>query len=251
MNAVRSWSCRARQRPVPIANRNVPSVTSPATNQIAAVKVSIHNWSENVDSHRGAARARATHMMVLGILGSPRAAGNSNTLLEQALAGAASAGARTEVLRVAELAIAGCRSCGYCEDADGCQIQDAMQEVYPRLLSADVILLATPVFFYGVPAQLKALIDRCQACFCKRRREKKLLPHRRVRGRGYLIGVGALKRADLFVGIEPTVRYFFQALDVAYAGALLLKGLEGPNAVREDQSLCQRAFEFGRASARS
>lgn len=190
-------------------------------------------------------------MMVLGIVGSPRTSGNSNTLLEQALAGAASAGAQTELLRVAELSISGCRSCGSCEESDGCQIQDAMQDVYPRLLKADVILLATPVFFYGVPAQLKALIDRCQACFCKRRREKKQTPHRVARGRGYLIGVAAQKHQDLFIGIEPTARYFFQALDLTYAGALLLKGLEGPNAAREHQSVCRRAFEFGRTAARS
>jgi hypothetical protein len=229
----------------------VSSVTLRVINQTAVVKASIHNWSENVDSRGDEAKARATHMMVLGILGSPRTSGNSSTLLEQALAGAASAGAQTEVLRVAELPISGCRACGYCENADGCQIQDAMQEVYPRLLAANVILLAAPVFFYGVPAQLKALIDRCQTCFCKRRREKKDAPHRVARGRGYLIGVGALTRTDLFVGIEHTARYFFQALNLTYAGALLLKGLEGPNAARDDQSVCRRAFEFGRVAARS
>ena len=190
-------------------------------------------------------------MMVLGILGSPRASGNSNTVLEQALAGAASAGAQTEVLRVAELSISGCRACGYCEEADGCQIPDAMQDVYPRLLTADVIFLAAPVFFYGLPAQLKALIDRCQACFCKRRREKKHLPRRAARGRGYLIGVAAQRRNDLFVGIECTARYFFQALDLTYAGSLLLRGLEDPTAARESQTVCRRAYDFGKTAAQN
>jgi multimeric flavodoxin WrbA len=190
-------------------------------------------------------------MIVLGIAGSPRTHGNSDTLLEQALAGAASTGAQIDVIRVADLQISGCRACGHCETNDGCQVQDDMQGVYSRLFAADAIVLAAPVFFCGFPAQLKALIDRCQACYCKRQREKKQTPKPVTHRRGYLIGVGALKREDLFFGIQQTARYFFQALSLTYAGALLLKGLEGPNAAREDPSACVRAYEFGRAAAQN
>ena len=83
------------------------------------------------------------------------------------------------------------------------------------------------MFFYGVPAQLKALVDRSQAMWSKRRLEK--TPEQRKRydhGRGYLIAVGATKGKTLFDGSQMMAKYFFDALDMSYEGGLFYKGIE-------------------------
>ena len=94
-----------------------------------------------------------------------------------------------------------------------------MDRVYPLLQEADVIFLASPNFFYNVTAQLKLLIDRSQAMWSKRLLEK--TPEQRRfydSGKGYLICIGATKGKNLFVGVELTAKYFFDALDMTYEG---------------------------------
>ncbi len=70
---------------------------------------------------------------------------------------------------VRDLKISGCLECGACEETGACVIPDQMEEMYPRLQEARVIFMAAPMFFYGVPAQLKALVDRSQALWSGRR----------------------------------------------------------------------------------
>ena len=132
-------------------------------------------------------------MKVLGIYGSPRKNGNSDILLEKALQGAAEAGAQTDAVYCRKLAVSGCLECGGCEKTGKCVIDDGMQDVYPLMRQADAIILAVPIFFYGSPAQTKALIDRTQAEWSRRLLTKKTKQDRRTfdSGKGYLIAVGA------------------------------------------------------------
>jgi len=109
---------------------------------------------------------------VLGIYGSPRKGGNTDILLDQALAGAAEAGADIKRIYARKLKISGCLECGGCDETGECVVQDEMTEVYPLLVEAEVIFLASPIFFYGVTAQVKLLIDRVQALWNRRRLEK-------------------------------------------------------------------------------
>ncbi len=68
--------------------------------------------------------------------------------------------------------MAGCVECGGCNETGECVVDDDMQLVYPRLLESKIIFLASPMFFYGITAQAKALIDRCQAMWCRRMLDK-------------------------------------------------------------------------------
>ncbi len=147
-------------------------------------------------------------MKVLGIYGSPRKGGNSDLLLDESLKGAADAGALVSSLRCCDLEISGCIECAGCDATGECVVDDDMQQVYPLLDEADVIILAAPMFFYSVPAQAKALIDRCQAMWCRRLLGE--TPHEKKapsRGRGYLIAVGATKGKNLFEGVELVAKY--------------------------------------------
>jgi multimeric flavodoxin WrbA len=185
-------------------------------------------------------------MKVLGIYGSPRKGGNSDHLLDKALEGAQSTGA--EILRVyaRDLNMCGCIECGGCEKTGECVVKDDMQTVYPLIDEADVIILSSPIFFYGVTAQVKALIDRAQARWAKKMlsrtpEEMKLYEA----GKGYLIAVGATRGKNLFEGAILTAKYFFDALDMSYEGGIFFRSLEKKNAVQENPETLQEAFTMG------
>lgn len=189
-------------------------------------------------------------MKVLGIYGSPRKNGNSDMLLDRALEGAASCGA--EILRVyaRKLAITGCRECRGCDKTGQCIQQDEMQQVYPLLEAADVIIMATPIFFYAAPAQLKALVDRAQAPWNKRNlsKPKEKWKHHDS-GRGYLIGVGATQGKKLFDGVQLMARYFYDALDMSYEGGIFCRNIEEKGAIKSHPDALQQAYELGRKAA--
>lgn len=100
-------------------------------------------------------------MNVLMISSSPRKGGNSEVLCERFAKGASEAGHTVELISLREKNIAPCRACYACMEKHGCVIGDDMKEVFQKLLAADVIVLASPVYFYSVSAQMKAMIDRC------------------------------------------------------------------------------------------
>ncbi|MCU0580127.1 MAG: flavodoxin family protein [Desulfobacterota bacterium] len=186
-------------------------------------------------------------MKVLGIYGSPRPGGNSDLLLDRALAGAAESGADLDRIYVRDLKISGCLECGGCDETGACVVPDDMDDVYPRLQEAEVIIMAAPMFFYGVPAQLKALVDRSQALWAGRRLEKtpdqwKIYDH----GQGYFIAVGATKGQTMFDGSKMMAKYFYDALDKSYEGGLFYARIEKKGTIRDHPQALQEAYELGR-----
>ena len=99
-------------------------------------------------------------MKVLGIVCSGRKGGNTEILLEEALASAREAGAQTELASVVGKNIAPCDGCCSCRETGVCHIQDDMQPIYQQLEKADAIIFGSPVYFGSVSAQAKAIIDR-------------------------------------------------------------------------------------------
>lgn len=99
---------------------------------------------------------------ILILSGSPRKNGNSDILCDEFMKGAVEAGNEVEKIRIAEKNIGYCRACYACKNGP-CAIKDDMTEVLQKMINADVIVLASPVYFYSIDAQLKALIDRTVA----------------------------------------------------------------------------------------
>ncbi|MBW1848396.1 MAG: flavodoxin family protein, partial [Deltaproteobacteria bacterium] len=99
-------------------------------------------------------------MKILGLSCSPRKKGNTVTLLEEMLKGAAEHGANTEFFSISGKDIRGCDSCYSCFTKGECHIQDDMQPLYEKLLEADGIVFGSPIYTYGMTAQAKAIIDR-------------------------------------------------------------------------------------------
>ena len=94
----------------------------------------------------------ARSIKTLGIFGSPRKGRNTDVLLEEALKGAEKEGSDVERLHIADFHITPCIECLQCLQKGECVIQDDMQKIYPKLLESDIIILASPIFFYGITA---------------------------------------------------------------------------------------------------
>lgn len=102
----------------------------------------------------------AMNKNILIISSSPRKGGNSDLLCDEFMKGARGAGHRVEKVRLAEKSIGYCRGCGVCNETHACLQKDDMAELLEKALEADVIVLATPVYFYTLSAQMKTFIDR-------------------------------------------------------------------------------------------
>lgn len=105
---------------------------------------------------------------VLVLSGSPRKGGNSDLLCDEFIKGAEAAGNTVEKIFVREKNINYCIGCYYCKNHEGvCAIDDGMDEILEKIHRADVIVMASPVYFYSIDAQMKAVIDRCVAQWTK------------------------------------------------------------------------------------
>jgi len=188
-------------------------------------------------------------MKVLGIMGSPRRRSNTEILLDRTLEGAAEAGAEIEKVPVSNLKISPCLEIYACLKDGNCAIKDDMQLLYEKLAEADHVVLASPIFFYGVSSQAKAVIDRCQALWVRRHVLNKGKHDPRVR-RGAFISVGATKGKRLFEGAVLTVKYFFDAIGVKYWGDLLVRGVDNKGQIQEHPTALDDAFRLGQDLSR-
>ena len=186
-------------------------------------------------------------MRILGIMGSPRLGGNTDLLLDAALDGARSAGAEVEKIVVDKLNISPCREHYGCLEDGNCIIRDDMDALYPKLLDADGIVVASPMFFYGITAQLKALIDRGQALWARKHVLKQSWPG--AGRKGAFIAVGATRGETLFDGSKATVKYFFKTIGVEYAEELLIRGVDQKGDIQKHPSALKDAFELGQRLA--
>jgi len=186
-------------------------------------------------------------LKVLGLFGSPRRGGNTDILLEEALKGAEMEGAEVERLHLTDFNIIPCRECLQCSNDGKCIILDDMQKVYPKLLEADIIILASPVFFYGVTAWAKALIDRCQALWSRKYILKdESLGKEGKRRKGFLISVGGTKGQRVFEGAILTAKYFFDVLNSEYVGELVFREVDAKGDILKRPEALQQALEAGR-----
>ena len=99
-------------------------------------------------------------MKILGLSCSPRKQGNTEILLGEALNGAQQEGAGVELYSVSGKDIKPCDGCGVCNKTGECHIKDDMHVLYDKLLEADGIIFGSPIYFYSITAQAKAILDR-------------------------------------------------------------------------------------------
>ena len=98
---------------------------------------------------------------ILVLMGSPRKHGNTDQMTDEFIRGAQEAGHQVEKICLKDWKINGCLGCGACQRNGGACVQkDDMSDIYKKWLAADVVVLASPVYFYTWSAQIKAVLDR-------------------------------------------------------------------------------------------
>lgn len=178
---------------------------------------------------------------VLGILGSPRKGGNSETLARKVLDGAAKNGAAFDVIRLQGLSLSGCTDCRRCwSGGRPCVIDDDMEKVYEKVRGADLLVFASPLYWYSWSSQMKPVWDR-------------FLPfvHKEARWdlkdkRALLVASAGDDKPDVFQGMLFSFRTSCGLLGLEMAEPLLAHGVHGMGEVGKGQWL-NLAEELGRS----
>jgi NAD(P)H-dependent FMN reductase len=189
---------------------------------------------------------RTAQPHVLGIAGSPRRGGNSDTLLKAALEGAAIAGARTQTLVAAECGLAPCRGCNDCSETGECILSDGWQDVFTTLDAADAIIVASPVYFATVPATLKILYDRMQPYWA---RTHVLGDPRPVRRPGAILLARSGGDPYGFEAAEATTRSVMAVLGIDVLDVVRATGVDGPDDIAHRLHALEGARILGSAVA--
>ncbi len=188
-------------------------------------------------------------MNVLGIGGSPRKDGNTDILLAEAMKGAKDSGAQTQEIYLRDYKISPCLGCHACDEKGLCVQKDDMQKIYHNLAQSGHIILASPIYFYGVSSHTKLMIDRCQCMWAAKYRLNKPVSGKGSKRNGAFISVGATKGKNLFEGARLTVKYFFDAIDVIYHDDLLIRQVDAKGEIKEHPDYLKKAYELGRQIA--
>jgi multimeric flavodoxin WrbA len=188
-------------------------------------------------------------LKVLGICGSPRRGGNTEVLLKEALRGASESGAEVEAVFLRDRKVGPCLEIYACKKDGRCVIKDDFREVSEKMVQADALILASPIFFYTVSSHTKMLMDRCQSFWVKRYILKQPVFPGRARRKGAFIAVGATSGKKLFEGVLLTVRYFLDALDVDLSDALLVRGVDEKGEIFKHPEEIRAAYDLGKRLA--
>lgn len=188
----------------------------------------------------------AERRQVLGISGSPRRHGNSEQLLDAALAGASEAGAEVRRIIAAELDITPCRGCNACSLTGECVIRDRMREVYAAIDEADVVIVGSPVFFATVPAVLKLLYDRCQPYWARHHVLKQPKPPRRPGA--ILLARGGGDPFGFRSAVDPT-KSVFAVIGIECVAELKVVGVDSPSDMGRHAEQLAEARRIGAALA--
>lgn len=184
-------------------------------------------------------------MYLLGISGSPKIGGFTNLLLDKALEGAKSSGTLIEKIILNSLNFRPCQECGGCDKTGVCILDDDMKSIYERLARADAVVVASPIYFVSLTAQLKAMIDRCHSLWVSKYILKNN-PLKVNRSKGVFLCVGGKESKVYFENASKIIKAFFVTLDIEYSSDLFVGGL---NTMLADSSkrktALEKAFQLG------
>lgn len=185
---------------------------------------------------------------VLGISGSPRRHGNTETLLDAVLEGAREAGADVEKIVLRPLEYASCQGCNACHKTGVCVLKDELTEVFEKIGDADVIVLASPIYSMGITAEAKGLIDRAQYLWARKFIKKNLYytaEHIR-RHKGIFVSTAGLGWENVFDAAFPAITAFFNTTGFEYWDNVIANDLDRYGGIAGHPTALTEAREKGR-----
>jgi multimeric flavodoxin WrbA len=185
-------------------------------------------------------------MKVAVFHGSPRIDGNTDILLRESLRAMEGPDNEPEVFRLNFMNIKPCQDCGGCETTGACIISDDMNAIYRAIREADRFILASPIFFFGLSAQAKIMIDRCQAFWCEKYLLKKPIAAGPRGRKGLLLVVGGMKKEIGTQCAEATATAFFRSISVPEHRTVSFLGVDAKGAILEHPDALKTAFDAGK-----
>lgn len=183
---------------------------------------------------------------------SPRAKGNTDFMVHNFVQGVRGSGGTAEVSYLRDYTIMPCTGCHACAESPTSRCilanRDDAEKLFQLIIDAPLVLIAAPIFFYALPAQLKAFVDRAQRFWAKRERERqagtwKACPTPKP---AIVSLVAARNRGDkMFEGSLLTLQYFFDLFDTRIADTCQLLGYNASDDLTADGVACQRLYEMG------
>jgi multimeric flavodoxin WrbA len=185
-------------------------------------------------------------MKVVAFFGSPRLEGNTEILLQEALKPIRAAGHEIVLFKLNFMNIKPCQDCGGCTKTGVCVIQDGMNEIYDAIRTADRIIVASPIFFFSLSAQTKAMIDRCQSFWCEKYLLKKDIsagPHGR---KGLLLVAAGMQKDDAVKCADTVAKIFFRSISVPVHEMVRALGADAKGDVLHHPTALKEAYEAGK-----
>jgi len=180
-------------------------------------------------------------MNVLGIVGSPRRGGNTDTLVEEVLAGAKAVGAQTEKIILRDFDIRPCKGCWACSTQDKCIQEDDLSTIAEKLIDAQTWVIGTPIYWWGPSAQLKAFIDRWVSLRKRAFSDKTMI---------LIIPMGGKSEsyARHTIGMFRDITSY---LGIILREIILAPGVSEKGEVRQNKQLMEKAFQEGNRIGKS
>lgn len=185
-------------------------------------------------------------MKVVAFNGSPRIYGNTEILLKETLKAIDESGHEIKLFILNSMNIKPCQDCGGCEKEGVCAVNDDMSEISAAIREADRVILASPIFFFGLSAQAKTMIDRCQAFWCEKYLLKKTIPEGPYGRKGLLLLVGGMKKEIGIQCSEATAKAFFRTISVPDHKTLSFLGIDAQGAILEHPTALKDAYQAGK-----
>ena len=189
---------------------------------------------------------------VLGISGSPRRHGNTETLLDSFLEGAKAAGATVEKVVLREIDYSPCRGCNACHKTGECVVKDDAPGLYDRILATDILAVASPIYSMGITAQLKGFIDRAQYLWARKFILKTLAfseDHIR-RHKGVFISTAGQNLDHVFDSAYPAITALFHGTGFDYGENIVANNMDTWNGIKNHPTALKEAYEKGRQVVR-
>lgn len=169
---------------------------------------------------------------ILVLTGSPRTGGNSDTLAAAFVKGAKNAGHDVSVFAAGSKIVQGCRACDACwSGGEACVFEDAFRELVPLLAKAEVLAIASPLYWFGVTAQIKAAIDKFYAFM------KPASPHKLKLSESVLLMCAEDTRREAFAGAVGTYREICGYLELKDRGMIAVVGVNGAGDIAGNPAL--------------
>jgi multimeric flavodoxin WrbA len=155
-------------------------------------------------------------------------------------------GNEVDLFTLNDMNIRPCQNCGGCDETGRCVLNDDMDGIYHAIREADRIIMAAPIFFFGLSSQAKIMIDRCQAFWCEKYLLKKTIPAGPYSRKGLLLLIGGMKKETGVQCAGATATAFFRTVSVPEHKTLSYLSMDEKGAILSHPSALKDAYDAGR-----